>query len=155
MLASISPTLTPYPCLSHVRPPTPHASPPAPHQVHIHVPPVTRTSLPLFPFDNMLPQAEIPTKHVASPSNTGSNNSVNKHHPVFVATICTARDGHVIFSVPHRHPINSFSTLLTTLTPFEHLVHRPLVALYYYHPHASDTLYAVYDPSTTVLSHNP
>ena len=69
--ASISPTLTP---ISHVRPPTSNANLPAPHRVPIHVPPVTRTSLPLFPSDNMLLQVEVPTKHVASPSNTGSNN---------------------------------------------------------------------------------
>jgi hypothetical protein len=79
--ASISPTLTPISLsFSHVRPPTPHASPPAPHRVHIHVPPVTRASLPLFPSDNTLLQAEVPTKHVASPSNTGSNDWINNKH---------------------------------------------------------------------------
>ena len=78
--ASISPTLIP---LHHVRPPTPpHASPPAPHRVHIHVPPVTRTFLPLFPSDNMLPQAETPTKHVALPSNTSLNNRVDNNNSI-------------------------------------------------------------------------
>lgn len=62
---------------THVRPPPPtphHASPLAPHRVPILVLPVTRTFLPLSLSDNMLLQVEMPTKRVASPSNTGLNN---------------------------------------------------------------------------------
>jgi hypothetical protein len=123
---------------SHVRPPPtpppPHASPPAPHRAHIHVPPATRTSLPLTPSANMLPRAEIPTEHVASPSNTVSNNRANHFYlsstlPLshltstfpcsLPPTICTARDDMTfsrfrtgIRSTPFRHFL---------LTPFEHL----------------------------------
>jgi hypothetical protein len=59
---------------------TPRGSPPAPHRVHIHVPLVTRTSLPPVPSDNTLLQAEVPTKHVASPSNTALNDWIDCTH---------------------------------------------------------------------------
>ena len=92
-LDPISPTPTP-----HVRPPPtlPRASPPAPHRVHIHVPPVTRTSLPLSLSNNMLPQVEMPTKHVASPSNTALNDRTAARSP-FDATPHTR-------TLPRSHP---------------------------------------------------
>jgi len=41
------------------------------HSAHIPVPLVTRTSLPVSASNNTLLRAEMPTKHVASPSSTG------------------------------------------------------------------------------------